>query len=333
MKKIRQILFLIIILPSLASGQIINNLVPNGDFEQSDSCFDQIRGLWKVNDWDAAVPNNLCSSEYYNICQLGFPWLPKDPVHNILGKGSAAIILKATVPDHHEYLQSSLNAVLETDTTYVVKLSLKPIYWAYQTEWGTNAIEVLFSSDSIKAPIVNNFTPSRIDTCPSVVFKNSFLDTNIWYECTAYYTAKGTEQYITIGIFSPDSDYEFYSIGINYGQQWQTAYYLIDNVMVYKASDTIIDLIPAPILSNVFSPNQDGLNDVYEISNLPENSTLEVFNRWGGLVFKQAPYANQWAGIATNGEHVAEGVYFVILTYSDALGETKQLKQTLHLVR
>lgn len=87
------------------------------------------------------------------------------------------------------------------------------------------------------------------------------------------------------------------------------------------------------LIPNVFSPNQDGVNEFYAIENLPEGSTLEVFNRWGSLVFKQAPYQNNWPGNGPNGNPLADGVYFAILTYQDQTGKLQQKKQTVHVVR
>ena len=324
--------FVILLFCLSVRGQQVSNLVPNGNFEEVDSCFDQIPGLWKVNDWSAAVPNNVCSSDYFNQCQLAQPWLPKEPIQKILGNGSAAILLKTTVPKHREYLQNKLLLSLERDTIYELRLKLRPIYNPYQTEWGTDRIEILFSATPIKANIVNN-NPSNIDTCPSVVFKNTYLDTNEWYHCKSYYQALGNEKFLTIGIFSPDSVYDFYPIGEIWRQQWKSAYYLIDDVMVFKASDTIVRKQPEPKIPNVFSPNQDGVNEFFAIKDLPENSTLEMFNRWGNLVFTQQPYQNNWHGEGPNGRPLAEGVYFAILSYQDRNGHLRQLKQTVHVVR
>lgn len=111
------------------------------------------------------------------------------------------------------------------------------------------------------------------------------------------------------------------------------SYYLIDDVKVYKCSDTIPKPELVPILPNVFSPNQDGINDIFEIDNLPQNGHLQVYNRWGTLVYEQRSYNNLWQGLSTNSNELAEGVYFVILSYLNLKGELKQLKQTVHLVR
>ena len=56
---------------------------------------------------------------------------------------------------------------------------------------------------------------------------------------------------------------------------------------------------------NVFTPNGDGVNDVFYIRNLPDDANLIITNRWGKEVFSSGNYQNDWTG----GE-IVDGVYF-----------------------
>ncbi len=58
-------------------------------------------------------------------------------------------------------------------------------------------------------------------------------------------------------------------------------------------------------IPNIFTPNGDGVNDVFFIRNLPGDAALVVTNRWGKEVFRSGTYQNDW-----NGGDVADGVYF-----------------------
>jgi len=60
---------------------------------------------------------------------------------------------------------------------------------------------------------------------------------------------------------------------------------------------------------NVITPNGDGINDLYEIENLPENTEVIILNRWGNAVFSSANYQNNWDGKDTSGKELADGVY------------------------
>ena len=67
-----------------------------------------------------------------------------------------------------------------------------------------------------------------------------------------------------------------------------------------------IELIP-----NVFTPNNDGENDAFEIKGNAISSlgpTLTVYNRWGEVLYYQEDYENTWS--PDEGE-AAEGTYYV----------------------
>lgn len=78
-----------------------------------------------------------------------------------------------------------------------------------------------------------------------------------------------------------------------------------------QKTDSII-LIP-----NVFSPNNDNLNDCFYIQGINLTwpcSQLFVYNRWGALVFNSQTDGNCWNGTA-NGTPLSSGVYFYILKH------------------
>jgi gliding motility-associated-like protein len=63
---------------------------------------------------------------------------------------------------------------------------------------------------------------------------------------------------------------------------------------------------------NVFTPNGDMLNDYFEISSQGDIGMyqLNVYNRWGTLIFNADAVDRSWNGRTANGERVASGVYF-----------------------
>ncbi len=70
----------------------------------------------------------------------------------------------------------------------------------------------------------------------------------------------------------------------------------------------------------LFTPNQDGINDVLlipclETTSFPDNSII-VFNEWGDAVFKAAPYFNNWDG-RVSGSSLPVGTYFYIMDFGD----------------
>jgi gliding motility-associated-like protein/uncharacterized repeat protein (TIGR01451 family) len=67
---------------------------------------------------------------------------------------------------------------------------------------------------------------------------------------------------------------------------------------------------------NEFSPNDDGQNDTFYIdciTQYPDNQ-LEIFNRWGNLVYYKKGYDNTWDGKADgSAKTLPEGTYFYVL--------------------
>jgi gliding motility-associated-like protein len=58
-------------------------------------------------------------------------------------------------------------------------------------------------------------------------------------------------------------------------------------------------------IPNLITPNGDGFNDYFEITNLGRGFDFEVFNRWGDRVYKKSDYRNEWGG-----EGLSDGVYY-----------------------
>lgn len=68
-----------------------------------------------------------------------------------------------------------------------------------------------------------------------------------------------------------------------------------------------------------FSPNSDGINDFFVIKK-PINlrASLEIYNRWGGLVYKTEEYKNDWNGGGVIAQtNVPAGTYFYVIKLSD----------------
>jgi gliding motility-associated-like protein len=66
---------------------------------------------------------------------------------------------------------------------------------------------------------------------------------------------------------------------------------------------------------NLITPNSDGANDVWIVPGIESfpNNELQIFNRWGNVVYQVKPYTNNWAGTNTQGKPLPVGAYFYIL--------------------
>lgn len=97
-------------------------------------------------------------------------------------------------------------------------------------------------------------------------------------------------------------------------------------------SDTVIQRLEVVIpctrpseIPNVFSPNQDGINDQYDTRAFQwcEDFYIQIFDRWGKPVFESRNPLDQWTGGG-----FPEGVYFYAIQYEGGV-----IKGDLLLVR
>ncbi|MFO0485604.1 MAG: gliding motility-associated C-terminal domain-containing protein, partial [Sphingobacteriia bacterium] len=82
-----------------------------------------------------------------------------------------------------------------------------------------------------------------------------------------------------------------------------------------------------------FSPNADGLHDTYPPASYLDGAyRLQVFNRWGQLVYTGS---QPWRGTdgSTGNADAPEGTYVVHIQVPDCQGGTRELIRTLMLVR
>ena len=102
--------------------------------------------------------------------------------------------------------------------------------------------------------------------------------------------------------------------------------------------DTLHILIipfPDPILNipNVFSPNGDGVNELFTIETMyVESMVVKVFNRWGNIVSEFNGLVSGWDG-KVKGNDASDGVYFYSYTAIDLNGNELSGHGNVTLIR
>ena len=88
-------------------------------------------------------------------------------------------------------------------------------------------------------------------------------------------------------------------------------------------------------MPNAFSPNGDGINDIYK-AKAGYQSLVEfhayIFNRWGQKLYEWDNPANGWDG-TYKGKDVKQGVYFVLVKAKGADGRIFNIKKDVNLLR
>jgi len=83
-------------------------------------------------------------------------------------------------------------------------------------------------------------------------------------------------------------------------------------------------------IMHLFTPNNDGFNDYWEIPDLESYGECEirVYNRWGKLVFSSSDYHNEWDGTSNGVSLPSAAYYFVIKSQT-----TGTVAGTVNIVR
>jgi len=99
-------------------------------------------------------------------------------------------------------------------------------------------------------------------------------------------------------------------MGVNY------VIWTVINGVCLPLSDTVIIVAKDWVIPSGFSPNGDTENEFFEIVGIENSmaSEVQVFNRWGNIVYTAAPYNNNWRGESMSGAPLPEDTYFYLIT-------------------
>lgn len=300
----KRLLFLFLI-PTLVTAQ---NLVPNGSFE------------WIQKPVKSRFPGNIEKAAPWFPAGVGSPDLiiPPDKVNGVQtaaqGANYAGIILyDADNKNFREYLEVKLTQTLEAGKEYCLrfKVSAGDDSWSYTDELGVH-----LSADSVRS---NDWNLINLNPTFKTRKYETLADTANWISIEFSFIAKGQERFLTFGNFRDDA-----STLLRSGKKeaWLfLAYLYIDDVYLGPCA---VDTLPTtgspvitpefnapqtgnngpPIIPNLLTPNNDGFNDVFIITNLKKYCSLIIQNKAGETVYKTSNYQNDFTG-----ENLPDGKY------------------------
>lgn len=111
--------------------------------------------------------------------------------------------------------------------------------------------------------------------------------------------------------------------------------FTVNNAICGNASDTVVVTLNIEFAKNIvagFTPNGDGVNDTWTlpgIANYP-NATVEIFNRYGSIVFEtNTPATEAWDG-TNEGEVLPVASYYYVIDLGDG---SKALKGIVSIIK
>lgn len=90
----------------------------------------------------------------------------------------------------------------------------------------------------------------------------------------------------------------------------------ISNGVCPVSTDTVRVLKNGLFVPELITPNNDGNNDLLfiNVAQDVDNVKIEIFNRWGTLVYKNLNYKNDFVGKNNEGVELTDDTYFVLLS-------------------
>lgn len=86
---------------------------------------------------------------------------------------------------------------------------------------------------------------------------------------------------------------------------------------------------------NAFTPNGDGVNDIFKVKDGYESILsfeAAVFNRWGKKLYEWTDIAGGWDG-KSGGRDVPDGAYYLVIKARGADGVNYNIKKVINLLR
>lgn len=290
--------------PFFSFGQ--ENLVPNGSFEEYYTCPDYVSQMSYVVGWNSFKG----TADYYNVCnnssaiQMELVGIPKNFTgYQYAAHGDAYSGLGSFGDQNaRELIGCELNTPLEPGVTYYISLKFNFPYRdgnpCHNTAIKNMGIRFTNTDYSVSTSSV------QLDNICHVCANEFIYDTLNWTQIKGSFTPSQSYRFLMIGNFFSDADTDTMRLfpPLACGD---CSYYYVDAVQV--STDSSIynqDLFELINIPNIFTPNNDGINDIW-IFTSALNARLEIINRWGNLIYTANGNFFSW-----DGEGCTDGVYF-----------------------
>jgi hypothetical protein len=228
------IIFLVCILGKIENQCNAQNIVNNGSFE-----FFHYESLLVIDDW-----HEISSPDYWTL-NIPPPYVPcnpfgcEGPIHQNSYFGLSPYFLFA---EYREYIQNTLQYNLYTGNSYCFNFYIS---LADSSNFAINSLGINFT-DSLYGSLQPGW--GLINLEPSILTDTFITSKSGWTQFHTKYIANGTEKYLTIGNFYPDSTTGVVWVPGGGGAGYEGTYYYVDSVSLSRCrppvfDDTLIDLL------------------------------------------------------------------------------------------
>jgi len=87
-------------------------------------------------------------------------------------------------------------------------------------------------------------------------------------------------------------------------------------------------------IPNAFTPNGDGVNDIFLVDAKSIASfRIKIFDRWGGVVFNSSDLEEGWKGMDSHNSYLSNGIYVYHISVYDKNGKLWVYNGEISLLR
>ncbi len=220
--------------------------------------------------------------------------------------------------DEKFYVTVSYNGCSDTDSLTVRALDLPDVrISAYKID---PVLDGFNGTEPLQSIFTQNQALVKVD---QLVSQNTRY---IWSE-RLHTTVQGLTQDNSIIRYSPDTT------AIRVQPLDSTIYTVLARTKAYPTREhycTSTDTALVRVLGefnppNAFSPNGDGANDTWKLEGFKQfkSVNVQIYNRWGQLVFESKDPNGEWDGTNKNGKDLPVGTYYYIIDYTTDTGGKK----------
>lgn len=270
-----------------------------------------------------------------------------NPAPELINPPTAVTVCSGTA------LDIKLSSSIPTDFSWIATDNANTTGETYLTAKQSAVIDDVIKNNTAGVEVVKYTITLTSKTGACANIKPYTIDVTV-NKVTAAFTANPTTGEVPLDVKFTNA-----SAGKNYKNLWDfgtgtTATdtdpgYLYDKIGYYRACLTITDndncsdkmctniqvyITSSYVIPNVFTPNDDGVNDMFTIKGKGiESIHGEIYNRWGQKEYEWDTVSGGWDGHSASGAPCTEGTYYFLLKIKGMDAKSYTEKGSLTLIK
>lgn len=338
--------FIVSVVFSIISAVSINAqvFVINGGFEFSETVPNQT-GQWDlIHNWTNAGSLSA-NPDYYHSFGYNGGDLPETPLAYVEAYNGYAIagleVSRRSGLNTREYLMGEFSEPLQVGKRYEFSFAIAngDVYKHSTAGLGVSDLGVVFSTEEVEQQLREPISMHPQISMTQIQYYQS------WEIVKFAFTATDNYEFFTFGLFGDDKGKDIESFE---GAGRTVAYYFVDDFSIRDLTSELNDnnldsrgdmsnlfnLETSTFVPTAFTPNNDGVNDVFAPSlRANRGALLRVFDRSGAMVWESDEEIPNWEGYTLAGGVAKLGVYVWTLSIITEDGSVEELSGSVSLLQ